>query len=171
MLTVTLQPLREEHAIALLAFERENREYFARSIPDRGDAFFTEFTARLHDLLAEQAEGRILFHVIVDDEGQIVGRINLVDVNDGAAELGYRIGERFGGRGFATAAVTQVCQLAAETYQLTRLTAVTILDNKASLAVLHRTGFVAVGDIDIDGQPGRRFERSLVAADLVSGTA
>ncbi|MEV4065036.1 hypothetical protein [Nonomuraea dietziae] len=35
-----LQRLRSDHASALLAFERENRAYFAASIPDRGDAYF-----------------------------------------------------------------------------------------------------------------------------------
>jgi ribosomal-protein-alanine N-acetyltransferase len=42
MLTpVTLRRLRAGHADALLAFEKDNREYFARSVPDRGDAYFT----------------------------------------------------------------------------------------------------------------------------------
>ncbi|NUV38105.1 GNAT family N-acetyltransferase, partial [Streptomyces sp. KAI-27] len=35
-----LQRLRADHAPALLAFERENRAWFARTISDRGDAYF-----------------------------------------------------------------------------------------------------------------------------------
>ncbi|MGO4759286.1 GNAT family N-acetyltransferase, partial [Streptomyces sp. 2MCAF27] len=45
MITVRLERLRADHAPALLAFERENRAYFARSIPDRGDSYFTEFAS------------------------------------------------------------------------------------------------------------------------------
>ncbi|WP_204075173.1 GNAT family N-acetyltransferase [Planotetraspora phitsanulokensis] len=159
-----LERLRTDHAPALLVFERENREYFARSIPDRGDAFFVEFAARHRALLAEQAIGICHFHVIVDDEGDLIGRVNLVDVKDGAAELGYRIGESASGRGVATAAVEEVCRLAAATYGLASLVAVTTVDNHASQAVLERNGFTAVEDINIEGRPGVRYRRRLVDA-------
>ena len=52
-----LQLLRLDHAPALLAFEQENRAYFAAVIPDRGDEFFTEFDMRHAQLLASQAAG------------------------------------------------------------------------------------------------------------------
>jgi ribosomal-protein-alanine N-acetyltransferase len=42
-----LQRLRSDHETAVLAFERENRAYFAQSISDRGDMFFERF-AELH---------------------------------------------------------------------------------------------------------------------------
>ncbi|HZC08157.1 MAG TPA: hypothetical protein VE338_21150 [Ktedonobacterales bacterium] len=54
-----LQVLRLDHAPALLAFEGENRAYFAAAIPDRGDAFFAEFDTRLAHLLAGQAAGEV----------------------------------------------------------------------------------------------------------------
>jgi len=41
-----LQLLRLDHAPALLAFERENRAYFAASVPERGDGLFAEFDTR-----------------------------------------------------------------------------------------------------------------------------
>ncbi len=50
-----LQLVRLDHAPALLAFEQENRAYFAASIPDRGDEFFTEFDMRLAQVLERQA--------------------------------------------------------------------------------------------------------------------
>lgn len=160
---VRLERLRAEHADALLEFEHVNREYFARTVPDRGDAYFAEFASRLRALLAEQDAGVCHFHVVVDGEGDLVGRINLMDVEDGSAELGYRIGERASGRGMATAAVAQVCRLAAEAYGLSALTAKTTLDNPASMAVLTRSGFTVVADTVIDGRPGVRYRRRLVA--------
>ncbi|MFI6108621.1 GNAT family N-acetyltransferase [Streptomyces sp. NPDC051310] len=156
-----LERLGAGHAPALLAFERENRRYFARSVPDRGDAYFTDFAARHRGLLAEQDSGLCHFHVVVDERDGLVGRVNLVDVEDGAAELGYRIGERAAGRGLATAAVGEVCRLAAKAYGLRALTAVTTLDNAASLAVLRRTGFTALEDLTVDGRPGVRYRRRL----------
>src|SRR5690606_19113178 len=109
---VRVERLRADHAPAVLAFELENPEDFSRSIPDRGDAYFAEFAALHRARLAEQDAGECHFHVVFDDDGALVGRVNLVDVEDGIAELGYRVAERAAGRGVATAAVAQVCQLA-----------------------------------------------------------
>ncbi|GAA2256437.1 alanine acetyltransferase [Streptomyces ruber] len=162
---VRLERLRSDHAAALLAFERENREYFARSVPDRGDAYFAGFADRHRALLAEQDAGECHFHVVLDEDGELIGRVNLVDVGaqeEGSAELGYRIGERAAGRGVATAAVREVCGSAATAYRLSSLTAVTTLDNAASMTVLGRTGFTAAGYVDVGGRPGVRFGRRLV---------
>ncbi|MGW0753294.1 GNAT family N-acetyltransferase [Streptomyces sp. NPDC002587] len=157
-----LQLLRPDHAVALLAFERENRAYFAASVPDRGDRYFADFDARHRALLAEQATGACLFHVLVSTAGdEVLGRVNLVDVADGSAELGYRIAERAAGRGLATSAVREVCGLAGAEYGLTTLTAVTTLDNAGSRAVLARTGFAPAGETQVDARPGLRFVRNL----------
>ncbi|MEV4946572.1 GNAT family N-acetyltransferase [Streptomyces sp. NPDC053755] len=156
-----LQRLRPEHAPALLAFERENRAYFAASVPDRGDAYFEEFEARHRALLDEQEAGDIHFHVLVGDGGEILGRFNLVDVSDGSAELGYRVAEKATGRGVATTGVRELCRLAVDGYGLLRLTAVTTLDNPGSRAVLGRVGFGAVGSVTIDGRPGTAYELDL----------
>ncbi|GHB60844.1 alanine acetyltransferase [Streptomyces cirratus] len=160
---VRLERLRADHADALLAFERENRAYFARSVPDRGDAYFAGFPARHRALLAEQEAGVCHFHLVFDAEGELAGRINLVDVREGSAELGYRIGEDAAGRGLATAAVAGVRRLAVAPYGLRELTAVTTLDNPASMTVLTRNGFVAVGETFVDGRPGTRYTHRLPA--------
>jgi ribosomal-protein-alanine N-acetyltransferase len=159
----TLERLRADHADALLAFERANRAYFARSVPDRGDAYFAGFPARHQALLAEQDAGLCHFHVVLDEAGELIGRVNLVDVADGQAELGYRIGESAAGRGVATASVRELCRLAATTYGLVSLSAVTTLDNPASRTVLRRNGFTAAGSLTIDGRPGIRYRRASLA--------
>lgn len=102
---------------------------------------------------------------LVDGEGAVVGRVNLVDVADGEAELGYRIAESATGRGLATDAVRQVCGLAATEYGLRALRAATDVDNAWSRAVLVRAGFVVVGEVDVDGE-GRtevRYRRATAA--------
>ncbi|MGW5847722.1 GNAT family N-acetyltransferase [Streptomyces sp. NPDC055254] len=157
-----LELLRPDHGPALLVFERENRAWFAASVPDRGDAYFARFDARHRDLLAEQAAGLHFFHLLVGEGGEVLGRVNLVDAADGSAELGYRIAERAAGRGLATAGVREVCALAAREYGLRELRAVTTLDNAGSLAVLARTGFVPTGELRLDGRPGRTFVRTLL---------
>ncbi|WP_051696135.1 GNAT family N-acetyltransferase [Streptomyces sp. NRRL S-244] len=161
----TLEGLRADHAPALLDFERRNRAYFARTVPDRGDAYFTEFADRHRALLAEQETGLSRFHVLITRQGDLAGRVNLVDIEDGGAELGYRIGEHAAGRGLATAAVAEICRLAQSAYGLSRLTAVTTLDNPGSMTVLRRNGFTQVGTVTVDGRPGVRHERPLAPAD------
>lgn len=158
-----LQRLRADHAPALLAFERENRAYFAASIPDRGDDYFTDFDSRHQALLAEQADGVCHFHVLVENGGSIVGRVNLVDVAGGSAELGYRIAERAAGRGLATRSVREMCARATSEYDLTELTAKTTLDNPGSRRVLERVGFAVVGEMTLNGRPGLRYAKSLDA--------
>lgn len=156
-----IQLLRPGHAPALLAFERENRAYFAASIPDRGDDYFARFDERMRALLAEQDDGVCYFHVVVGDAGEVLGRVNLMDVEEGSAELGYRIAERAAGAGLATWAVRELCGIAANSYGLSGLRAGTTLDNAASRAVLARTGFRVVGEREFSGRPGLMFTRGL----------
>ncbi|PCG83032.1 GNAT family N-acetyltransferase [Streptomyces sp. WZ.A104] len=153
----TISRLRPGHADALLAFERENRAYFSASVPDRGDDYFAGFAERHRELLAEQDAGLHHFHLIQDADGTVLGRINLVQVENGSAELGYRIAEKAAGRGLATRAVQQVCVLAVREYGLTELRAETTLDNSGSRAVLARTGFEPVEDVMFGDRPGRRY--------------
>ncbi|MFD5324659.1 GNAT family N-acetyltransferase [Streptomyces sp. NPDC127092] len=161
-----LERIRSDHAPALLAFERENRAFFAASVPDRGDAYFEDagFAARHQALLDEQEIGTILFHVLVTGDGEILGRFNLIDVDQeaGTAELGYRVAEKAAGRGLATATVRELCIRAREEYGLSRLTARTTPDNAPSRAVLARVGFGAVGSVTLeDGERGIAYELDL----------
>lgn len=161
---VSLELLTAGHAEAVQAFERENRAYFAAWIWDRGDDYFAEFAERHAALLAEQAAGTSRFHVLVEERGAVVGRVNLVDLVAGTADLGYRIAERWAGKGLATAAVRAIAKVAATDYGLTRLTAGASDKNPASQAVLSHTGFRVVGTSSTDLGPGKRYELTLEAS-------
>jgi [ribosomal protein S5]-alanine N-acetyltransferase len=160
-----LQLVRPDHAQALLAFELENRAYFAASIPDRSDDFFLHFDQRHAELLDRQAAGTDYFHVLVEDSGAVLGRINLVEITDGCAELGFRIAEKATGRGLATAGVLEVCALAAAHYGLTGLRARATVVNGRSRAVLARTGFRETGRTVLNGLPAISYARSLHASE------
>ncbi|MFJ2087788.1 GNAT family N-acetyltransferase [Streptomyces sp. NPDC087901] len=159
-----LQRLRPDHAPALLAFERENRAFFAASVPDRGDDFFTHFAAHLAERLAEQATGACHFHVLVTEDGEVLGRFNVVDVADGSAELGFRLAEKATGRGLATDTVRQLLTLCTTAYALTTLRAGATVTNTASRSVLTRTGFVLTGEeLVLVGERGVGYVRELAA--------
>jgi len=159
-----LKRLDAGDAPAVLAFELVNRAYFAASVYDRGDEFFDQFAGRHGALLAEQEAGTGAFYVLVAEDGSVLGRFNLYDLKDGTARLGYRVAQHAAGRGVATAAVRELCQLAAARHGLRILRAATSHDNAASQRVLAKAGFVPVGPADpadIGGKPGTWYQRDL----------
>ncbi|MFJ6608007.1 GNAT family N-acetyltransferase [Streptomyces lydicus] len=159
-----LKRLHAGHAPAVLAFELANRAYFAASICDRGDDFFDRFTDRYNASLAEQQAGICAFYVLVAEDGSVLGRFNLYDVEDGTARLGYRVAERVAGRGVATASVRELCRMAIARHGLRTLRAATSHDNAASQKVLANAGFVPVGPAtpaDLGGKSGTWYERDL----------
>jgi ribosomal-protein-alanine N-acetyltransferase len=159
-----LQRLRADHGPAVLAFELANRAYFAASISDRGDAYFDQFAEWHGAMLAEQDAGAGAFHVLVAEDGSVLGRFNLFFAPDGIANLGYRVAEHVAGRGVATAAVLELCGLAAAQYGLRMLKAATSHENAASRKVLTRTGFTPVGPADpaeIGGKQGTWYQLDL----------
>jgi [ribosomal protein S5]-alanine N-acetyltransferase len=158
-----LQPLRAGHAPAVLAFERANRAYFAASISDRGDEFFDQFTERYNALLAEQEAGSCACYVLVGEDGSVLGRFNLYDIQAGTAELGYRVAQHVAGRGVATATVRELCRLVAAQYGLRTLRAAVTRENVASQKVLTKAGFLPVGPADIGGKPATWYQRDLAA--------
>jgi len=164
-----LQRLRADHAPAVLAFELANRAYFAASVTDRGDGYFERFSDQYDALLAEQEAGVCAFHVLVDEDGSVLGRFNLFDlVEGGSADLGYRVAQHVAGQGLATAAVEEVCRLAATRHGLRMLRAATSDANIASQKVLAKAGFVPVGRAlpsEIGGKQGTWYERALIPAD------
>jgi [ribosomal protein S5]-alanine N-acetyltransferase len=162
-----LQRLRADHASAVLAFELANRAYFAGFISDRGDDFFDQFAERHDAMLAEQEAGSCIYHVLVGDDGSVLGRFNLFEIKDGTAELGYRVGQHVAGRGVATATVREVCRLAAVQYGLHTLRAAVAHQNVASQKVLTKAGFVPAGPAgpdDLGGKQGTWYQRALTSA-------
>ena len=161
-----LQRLHAGHAPAVLAFELANRAYFAASISDRGDEFYDQFTDRHSALLAEQEAGIGAFYVLVAEDGSVLGRFNLVNFENGTAELGYRVAQHVAGRGVATATVRELCRLAAARHGLRTLRAATTHENAASRTVLTKAGFGPVGPADpadLGGRPGTWYQRDLAA--------
>lgn len=159
-----LELLRPDHAPAVLAFERENRSFFARSISDRGEEYFEQFEEQHAARLAEQVAGEGAYFLLVDEDGSVLGRFNLT-LDDGAvATLGYRVAERVAGQGVATDCVREVCRLADARYGVRSIRAATSEANAASRRVLLKAGFIPVGPADpadIGGQQGTWFERNL----------
>jgi [ribosomal protein S5]-alanine N-acetyltransferase len=163
-----LQRLRPGHAPAVLAFELANRSWFAAAISDRGDEFFDQFPEQHSAMLAEQKAGAAAYYVLVAEDGSVLGRFNLYRFEDGTAELGYRVAQHAAGRGLATAAVRELCALAAARHGLHTLRAAASRENTASRKVLAKAGFAPAGPADpahLGGQQGTWYQRDLTGAD------
>jgi ribosomal-protein-alanine N-acetyltransferase len=156
-----LQLVGTQHESVVLAFERENRAYFAKAISDRGDSFFEQYPQRHRELIAEQEAGTGVFYALVDQNGVVVGRFNLYDISDGTARVGYRVGEQASGRGVATSGLRTLCRIARENFGLQVLTAAASDDNVASQRVLLKSGFTYVAPSDVGGRRGVLFELEL----------
>jgi ribosomal-protein-alanine N-acetyltransferase len=160
-----LKRLHASHAPAVLDFELSNRAYFAAFVPDRGDAYFERFTEQFAALLADQGAGGCAFHVLLAEDGSVLGRFNLDGFEHGTARLGYRVAEHVTGRGVATWTVRELCGLAAHRYGLRALRAAASHRNVASHRVLTKSGFVPVGPADpadLGGEPGTWYQCDLV---------
>ncbi len=159
-----LEQLRAGHASAVLAFELVNRAYFAASISDRGDEFFDQFPDLYKASLAEQEAGGCAFYVLVADDGSVLGRFNLYDLEDGSAKLGYRVAQEVAGQGVATRSVRELSRIAAAGHGLRLLRAAVSHENTASQKVLAKAGFVPAGPAtpaDLGGQSGTWYQRDL----------
>lgn len=133
--------LQESDATEVLAFERDNRLFFAAWVADRGDDYFTNFGTRHRALVGENQAGRSLLYVVRGAEHQMIGRVNITDIDDeDVTELGYRLSGQVRGQGLATRMVAQALAHAS-TLGVKRLRARTTTHNVASQRVLERLGF------------------------------
>ena len=156
-----IRPPTLEDAAALLAFELENRAWFERWVHPRDPEFYRleSLRATLEQAAQERRSDRSYQYLALAEDGRIVGRVNLRHVRRPhfrSAELGYRIGEREAGRGFASADVALCLREAFGPLGLWRIEATARPMNRASIRVLERSGFTAWGRstrcVEFDGQ-------------------
>lgn len=134
-------PLSENVYQDLFKFEQYNWNYFAQKVGERPDSYrhYDSFISDQEDVLQEQAKGGIAFYVIYQHD-KLVGRINLRDISNSNASLGYRICQSEGGKGIATLAVKKIIAVAIQ-IGIKRINAVVSETNSASEKVLLKNGF------------------------------
>lgn len=128
----------------------ENREFNAPWEPIRPDDYFTEDWQQTltGKLLGQYADGITVPHVILDEDGRIIGRITLNEIVRGplqSCSLGYWVDSSHNGRGVATAAAREFVRMAFEDLDLHRIQAGTLVHNVRSQRVLEKVGFVRYG--------------------------
>lgn len=106
---ISLEKLQRADAEKLYEFELENRDFFEKMVPSRGKDYydFETFKIRNEALLDEQTKGQSYYYLIKNENGFILGRMNLVDIDKSRylGYLGYRVGEAYTGKGIASKAL------------------------------------------------------------------
>ena len=147
---ITIKLLEESDLQALYDFESDNRTFFESIGLGRGESYYDvhNFKEIVKELVEDQNKDLVYMYLIKDASQNIVGRINLTEVirgNMNKAELGYRVGESYRGKGYATKAVGLILEKAAAEHKLHRIEAGTSTDNIGSQVVLVKNGFQFTG--------------------------
>ncbi|KMM37983.1 GNAT family N-acetyltransferase [Guptibacillus hwajinpoensis] len=148
---ISIDKLKYEDAVELFDFENENRTYFEKMVPSRGDDYynFDTFMIRHENLLDEQNQGLSYFYLIRERNGEILGRINLVnlDRSQSLGHIGYRVGEKHTGQGIAHKAI----HILLDNFRkngYAKILAKTTNNNIASQKMLEKNGFKKLGVSD-----------------------
>lgn len=148
IVNISIAKLQKVDAEALYQFEHENRSFFEKMVPSRGNDYYIReiFNQRHTQLLEEQRMESCYFYLIKNKLGTIVGRINLVDIDKTLkiGHLGYRVGKIHTGKGIASRAVKLLLdEITMHHIHLVR--AKTTTTNLASQKVLENNGFTRLG--------------------------
>lgn len=143
-MNILIEKLKDTDAESLHEFEIENRTFFEEMVPTRGDDYYKPevFKVRHESLLDEQVKGISFFYLIKDENDSILGRINLVDIDesDKIGYLGYRVGQNHTGKGVAKKALKLLLETIGE-LDIKEVKAKTTTNNIASQKVLEQNGF------------------------------
>lgn len=141
---IYIERLQVTDVEVLYKFELENRTFFEEMVPTRGDDYYKPeiFKRRYEALLEEQVQGGSYFYLIKDKDSSILGRINLVDIDEfhKIGHLGYRVGQAYTGKGIANKALKLLIEKVTDE-DIKQIKAKTTTNNIASQRVLEKNGF------------------------------
>jgi len=149
-MTTRIRLLSTSDDAALARLQTQNREFLAPWEPARADSYFTVAGQRaaIDSALTRHAHGEALPLVVLDDDGEIAGRVTLNGIVRGSFQscsLAYWLAQNQTGKGLATEAVNAAVERAFTELALHRIQAETLPSNTASQNVLARTGFTRFG--------------------------
>jgi ribosomal-protein-alanine N-acetyltransferase len=147
---VTTRLIDPADAEALARLLVVDRDFLAPCEPLRGDAYSTPDGQRadIEAALRAHHRGTALPHVVLGEDGDVIGRTTLSGIVRGALQscsVGCWIAQASGGRGAGTAALTRMTRLAFGELGLHRVQAETLVDNVRSQRVLAKVGFTRYG--------------------------
>ncbi|GAA4470721.1 GNAT family N-acetyltransferase [Phytohabitans houttuyneae] len=147
---LVLKRWEPEWAELATAAVRESLPELKRFLPWAKDSYDTAAThAFIATSTEEWAKGTTFNYAIFDTGGDLVGAIGLMSrMGPGVLEIGYWTRTRYAGRGYMTAAVEKLAQVALALPGIDRVAIRHDASNAASAAVATKAGFTEVDRID-----------------------
>ena len=89
----------------------------------------------------ENGDGPLVYPVLLKD-GTYIGYVQAVPFDNGTWEVGYHIGASFTKQGYATEAVKAFLPVIMPKLGISQIAGICLADNKASVKVMERCGFI-----------------------------
>lgn len=138
-LFITKFTLEMAEAVHLNSLDEDNRKFnpdeVFETIEDAKDT--VEFLMSVYD----NGDGPLVYPVVLLD-GTNIGYVQAVPMDDGKWEIGYHIGKNYTGKGYATEAVKAFLPVIMDQLNITEMLGICVVENKASVKVMEKTGFV-----------------------------
>jgi RimJ/RimL family protein N-acetyltransferase len=138
-LVITQFTMDMAEAVHLNSLDEDNRRF----VPDEVFETVEEAADTVEFLMGvyENGDGPLVYPVLLKD-GTYIGYVQAVPFDDGTWEIGYHIGENYTRKGYATEAVQAFLPVIMPKLGLERIKGICLADNKASVKVMERCGFV-----------------------------
>ena len=126
-------------AVHLNSLDPDNRRF----VPDEVFETAAEAAETIEFLMGcyTSGEGPLVYPVLLKD-GACIGYVQAVPLDDDAWEIGYHIGGRFTKQGYATEAVKAFLPVIMPKLGITQIAGICLAENRASVKVMERCGFV-----------------------------
>ena len=138
-LEITKFTLEMAEAVHLNSLDEDNRKFnpdeVFETIEDAKDT--VEFLMSVYD----NGDGPLVYPVVLLD-GTNIGYVQAVPMDDDKWEIGYHIGKNYTGKGYATEAVKAFLPVIMDQLNITEMLGICVVENKASVKVMEKTGFV-----------------------------
>ncbi|KQU60724.1 hypothetical protein ASG66_13925 [Bacillus sp. Leaf406] len=161
-MTVSVRPFHLEDALTITRLADDKMLADTIGLPHPYEVSHAEEWIRSHPSLREADEE---YNFAIEYQSDIVGTIVIRrNQEHDAGELGYWIGSRFWGRGYATSAVEKTLSFGFRDLGLNRMWAMVRDSNKGSRTVLEKTGFVEEAVLRQARRRGSDYEDCLLYA-------
>lgn len=120
--------------------DEDNRRF----VPDEVWESIEEVEETLEFLISQYGsfEGPLVYPLILKETQDNIGYVQLCPIDNGNWEIGYHIGKKYTGNGYATEAVKAFLPIIAEQAGISEVYGICLVENKASIAVMRKCGFV-----------------------------
>lgn len=138
-LIITKFTMDMAQAVHLNSLDEDNRRF----VPDEVFETVEEAAETVEFLMGvyENGDGPLVYPVLLKD-GTYIGYVQAVPFDDGTWEVGYHIGADYTKQGYATEAVRAFLPVIMPKLGIDRIAGICLADNKGSVKVMERCGFV-----------------------------